>query len=61
LRGEWRFVAAPDRGSDITLDLAFEVTLSPFGAVFAKVFEELAAAQMTAFTERAKRIYGAPT
>jgi ribosome-associated toxin RatA of RatAB toxin-antitoxin module len=59
LRGEWRFVAAPDGGSDISLTLAFEVTLSPFGAVFAKVFEELAAAQMTAFTERAKKIYGA--
>jgi len=25
------------------------------------VFEELAAAQMTAFTDRAKQIYGAPT
>ena len=61
LRGEWRFVAAPDGGSDISLTLAFEVTLSPFGAVFAKVFEELAAAQMTAFTERAAKIYGAPT
>ena len=61
LRGEWRFVAAPDGGSDISLTLAFEVTLSPFGAVFAKVFEELAAAQMTAFTERARKIYEAPT
>ena len=61
LRGDWRFVAAPDRGSDISLDLLFEVTLSPFGAVFGKVFEELAAAQMTAFTERARKIYGAPT
>ena len=61
LRGEWRFVAVPGQGSDISLDLIFEVTLSPFGAVFAKVFEELAAAQMTAFTDRARRIYGAPT
>jgi ribosome-associated toxin RatA of RatAB toxin-antitoxin module len=61
LRGEWRFVPAPDRGSDISLTLAFEVTRSPFGAVFAKVFEELAAAQMTAFTDRAKKIYGAAT
>jgi ribosome-associated toxin RatA of RatAB toxin-antitoxin module len=43
------------------LTLAFEVTLSPFGVVFAKVFEELAAAQMTAFIERAKQIYGATT
>jgi ribosome-associated toxin RatA of RatAB toxin-antitoxin module len=60
LRGEWRFVAA-NGGSDISLTLKFEVALSPFGAVFSKVFEELAAAQMTAFTDRAKRIYGART
>lgn len=61
LRGEWRFAAAPDRGSDITLALAFEVTMSPFGLLFTKVFEELAGSQMTAFVERAKTIYGATT
>jgi ribosome-associated toxin RatA of RatAB toxin-antitoxin module len=58
LRGEWRFVAAQDRGTDISLTLTFEVTSSPFGVVFAKVFEELAASQMTAFVDRAKKIYG---
>jgi ribosome-associated toxin RatA of RatAB toxin-antitoxin module len=58
LRGEWRFVAAEDRGTDISLLLTFEVTLSPFGVVFAKIFEELAVAQMAAFVERAKTIYG---
>lgn len=57
LRGEWRFAAA-NGGTDISLTLAFEVTSSPFGAVFAKVFEELAAAQMTAFVVRAAQIYG---
>jgi coenzyme Q-binding protein COQ10 len=57
LRGEWRFVAASG-GTDISLTLAFEVTLSPFGVVFAKVFEELAAAQMSAFVTRATSIYG---
>jgi ribosome-associated toxin RatA of RatAB toxin-antitoxin module len=61
LRGEWRFVAAPDQGSEISLTLAFEVTSSPFGRVFAKVFEELAASQMAAFIDRAKKIYGTPT
>lgn len=59
LRGEWRFAAAPNGGTDISLTLHFEVTLSPFGVVFAKIFEELSASQMTAFTERAKKIYGA--
>jgi ribosome-associated toxin RatA of RatAB toxin-antitoxin module len=61
LRGEWRFVPTPDGGSDIALTLTFEVTLSPFGLVFAKIFEELAASQMTAFSERAKTLYADPT
>jgi ribosome-associated toxin RatA of RatAB toxin-antitoxin module len=57
LRGEWRFGPAPS-GSEISLTLTFEVTLSPFGVVFAKVFEELAAAQMAAFIGRAAKVYG---
>lgn len=59
LRGEWRFVPQQAGGAEISLTLTFEVTLSPFGVVFAKVFEELAASQMTAFIERAKKVYGA--
>ena len=58
LRGEWRFNDRPDGGADISLSLAFEVTLSPFGAVFSKVFEQLAGAQMDAFTQRAAALYG---
>lgn len=61
LRGEWRFLAAPDQGSDISLTLNFEVTQSPFGLVFTRVFEELAGSQMTAFVDRAKVVYGART
>jgi ribosome-associated toxin RatA of RatAB toxin-antitoxin module len=45
----------------VSLSLRFEVALSPFGVVFAKVFEELAGAQMSAFIERAGKIYGVPT
>ena len=58
LRGEWRFTDQADGGSEVSLSLAFEVTLSPFGALFSKVFEELAGAQMTAFVERAAVVYG---
>lgn len=58
LRGEWRFNDLPDSGSSVALSLAFEVTSSPFGAVFSKVFEQLAGAQMQAFTERAAVVYG---
>ena len=61
LRGEWKFTAVPEGGSEVSLSLQFEVTVSPFGTVFAKVFEELAGAQMNAFTERAAKIYGRAT
>ena len=61
LRGEWRFSVAPGGGTDISLTLSFEVTVSPFGIVFAKIFEELAASQMTAFVERATKVYGTST
>jgi ribosome-associated toxin RatA of RatAB toxin-antitoxin module len=58
LRGEWRFAPASNGGgADITLSLLFEVTFSPFGAVFAKVFEELARSQVTAFIDRAADVY----
>jgi ribosome-associated toxin RatA of RatAB toxin-antitoxin module len=61
LRGEWRFKDAPGGGASVSLTLTFEVTLSPFGLVFAKIFEELAGSQMAAFIGRAKRVYGAST
>ena len=58
LRGEWKFTPAAEGGSEVSLTLQFEVTLSPFGTVFSKVFEELAGAQVSAFIERAEKIYG---
>jgi ribosome-associated toxin RatA of RatAB toxin-antitoxin module len=61
LRGEWRFLPAVSAGTDVSLTLTFEVTMSPFGLVFAKVFEELAGAQMRAFIDRAKVVYGTRT
>jgi ribosome-associated toxin RatA of RatAB toxin-antitoxin module len=59
LRGEWRFTDLPSEESDVSLSLVFEVTISPFGIVFSKVFEELAGAQMDAFIARAVNLYGA--
>jgi ribosome-associated toxin RatA of RatAB toxin-antitoxin module len=61
LRGEWRFNTGPSGGTDVSLTLSFEVSVSPFGVVFAKIFEELAASQMTAFVQRAGKVYGAST
>ena len=59
LRGEWKFVPVGSGETDISLTLTFEVTLSPFGVVFQKIFQELAASQMTAFIDRAHKLYGA--
>lgn len=61
LRGEWRFRAVPTGGTDVSLSLAFEVTLSPFGIVFSKIFEELAGSQMNAFIARAEQLHAPPT
>ena len=58
LRGEWRFAPASGGGTEISLSLLFEVTVSPFGVIFAKVFEELARSQMAAFVDRAAEVYG---
>ena len=58
LKGEWRFKQLVQAGTEVELMLAFEVTLSPFGSIFSKVFEELAGAQMTAFVQRAQKLYG---
>lgn len=58
LRGEWRFLPVGEAAARVDLTLTFEVTLSPFGAVFSKIFEELAGAQMNAFVQRAAALYG---
>lgn len=60
LRGEWQFTGTSS-GTDVSLSLRFEVTVSPFGVVFSKIFEELAGAQMGAFTARASKLYGSVT
>jgi ribosome-associated toxin RatA of RatAB toxin-antitoxin module len=58
LDGIWRFTDLEEGGSEVTLALEFEIVPSPFGMIFATVFEELARSQMNAFIERAAHIYG---
>jgi ribosome-associated toxin RatA of RatAB toxin-antitoxin module len=58
LTGEWRFKQLVPAETQIDLVLHFEVTASPFGIVFSKIFEELAAAQMSSFAQRAQKLYG---
>jgi ribosome-associated toxin RatA of RatAB toxin-antitoxin module len=61
LHGEWIFASGPGVGTDVSLSLQFEVSLTPFGVVFARVFEELAGSQMNAFIRRAGEVYGSST
>ena len=61
LEGEWRFEDSPQGGSSVSLSLLFEVTLSPFGAIFSRLFEEIASSQVDAFIRRAGRLYGGAT
>jgi len=58
LQGGWRFTDLSDGGSEVCLELDFEVQRSPLSVVFATVFEELARAQMSAFVRRAEQQYG---
>ncbi len=58
LNGAWRFEDLEEGGSQVSLSLTFEVAASPLAMVFSMVFEELARQQMTAFVQRAHKIYG---
>ncbi len=58
LSGGWRFRDLDEGGSEVTLDLEFEVSHSPLGFMFSHVFEELVRYQMHAFVERARKLYG---
>lgn len=57
LRGEWRFKALDDGGAHVSLSLVFDASTSLFGSLFSRVFEEIAASQMTAFIARAQAVY----
>lgn len=57
LDGGWKFTDV-DGGCDVELLLDFQMKASPFSAVFAAIFEEIARTQMSAFLARADRIYG---
>jgi ribosome-associated toxin RatA of RatAB toxin-antitoxin module len=58
LNGEWRFTDLVGGGCDVSLKMRFETGLTPFGLLFAKIFEEIAGAQMHAFVVRAASVYG---
>lgn len=60
LDGLWEFEDVGEQESEVSVTLTFEVMRSPLSFVFSMVFEELVRAQVTAFVERARAVYGAP-
>lgn len=58
LHGAWSFADADEGGSDVELDLDYEISHGPFGLLFSTLFEEVAHSQMNAFVRRADQIYG---
>jgi ribosome-associated toxin RatA of RatAB toxin-antitoxin module len=58
LHGAWEFTDAATGGSEIELSLDYEISHSPLGFVLAKVFDEVARSQMSAFVRRADEVYG---
>jgi len=58
LQGGWTFLALDDDACKISLDLDFEFSNKLAELAFGKVFNELAANMVSAFTQRAKVVYG---
>ena len=58
LEGAWTFTDRPEGGCEVRLTLSFQVSHSPLNMLFAVLFEELVRSQISAFTERAKVLYG---
>lgn len=60
LSGGWAFQPLNDKACKVVLNLEFEFSNKLIQLAFGKVFNELAASMVTAFTQRAKQVYGAP-
>lgn len=58
LDGLWEFEDVGERQCEVSVKLTFEVVRSPLSFVFSMVFEELVRAQVAAFVQRAKAVYG---
>lgn len=58
LRGGWRFQPLSEQACKVILQLEFEFSSKLVQFAFGKIFQELTAAMVNAFTERAKQIYG---
>ncbi|AZQ11252.1 SRPBCC family protein [Shewanella khirikhana] len=58
LQGEWRFTELTEDASKVDFELDFEFSSGLADLAFGKVFKELVSSMVTAFTSRAKVVYG---
>lgn len=58
LQGAWEFIPLNDKACKVVLKLEFEFSNKLVQFAFGKVFGELAASMVNAFTIRAKQVYG---
>lgn len=60
LHGGWTFVPLNANACKVILQLEFEFSSKLIQFAFGKIFNELTAAMVNAFTQRAKQVYGEP-
>lgn len=58
LKGCWSFKALSDDACRIELDLQFEFSNKLTSIAFSKIFNQLAEKMITAFSDRAQKVYG---
>lgn len=58
LTGGWRFTKLDESACKVTLELEFEFANKLVEMAFGKVFSEVANNMVSAFTQRAKHVYG---
>lgn len=58
LEGGWTFLSLDDNACKVSLDLVFEFDNKLAEFAFGKIFKELAGNMVSAFSERAKVVYG---
>ncbi|BBN82098.1 ubiquinone-binding protein [Pseudoalteromonas sp. A25] len=59
LKGYWQFTELDDQACKVSLKLEFEFASKLIEMAFGKVFNEVAKSMVSAFTQRAKIVYGA--
>mgnify|MGYP000152971463 CR=1 FL=1 len=58
LTGQWRFTPLDDSACKVELNLDFEFSSKVIEMAFGKIFNQVCANMVSAFTQRAKQIYG---